>query len=500
MALVKFVLPIFLQAPEYELQRDEYLYYQQGQHLAPGYLENPPLLSWLGWISSWFGGSEAWIKIWPCLFGAGTVVLTGMITAQLGGGRFAQFLATLGIIVGAYLRIHFLYQPNVLDIFFWTLAIYFLVRYIHDQQPSSIYGMAVSISLGWWGKYSILFIAAAIVIGLLLTYHRRIFLHRQTWLASALAFLLIAPNLWWQYQHNWPLLHHMEELQETQLRYLNPADFIKDQFLMLIPVTFIWIAGLVWSLGNKKFRILGIIYLAVIILLIAGSGKSYYSLGVYPMLLAAGAAAIERWTQKRSGTRYALVLLVLALQVPFIPLLLPVWPPAKLAAFYEKYGIGKTGLLRWEDQQDHPLPQDFADMLGWKELSQKTESFYQSLPDTVRRNTIIFGRHYGHAGSLTYYGKDPAFRSRVLTDNGSFLLWIPENLEFSHIILIARNKPDAEDEVFNHFERVSLIDSVTHPYSRQRGDKIFFFENADTAAYRLAKEGLKEMKSRFSRP
>ena len=59
MALIKFVLPIFLQSPVYELQRDELLYYQQGQHPDLGYLENPPFLAWLGWISSWFGGSEA---------------------------------------------------------------------------------------------------------------------------------------------------------------------------------------------------------------------------------------------------------------------------------------------------------------------------------------------------------------------------------------------------------------------------------------------------------
>ena len=70
LAIIKFVLPLFLQHPLYELQRDEYLYYEQGQHFAIGYLENPPLIAYLGMISSWFGGSVAWIKFWPCLFGA----------------------------------------------------------------------------------------------------------------------------------------------------------------------------------------------------------------------------------------------------------------------------------------------------------------------------------------------------------------------------------------------------------------------------------------------
>ena len=74
LAITKFILPLFLQDPIFELQRDEYLYYQQGQHLALGYMENPPFISYLAMISSWFGGREAWVKIWPSLFGAATVV------------------------------------------------------------------------------------------------------------------------------------------------------------------------------------------------------------------------------------------------------------------------------------------------------------------------------------------------------------------------------------------------------------------------------------------
>jgi len=54
LALLKFLIPFVFIHPAFELQRDEYLYYQQGQHLDLGYLENPPLLSYLGWISSWF--------------------------------------------------------------------------------------------------------------------------------------------------------------------------------------------------------------------------------------------------------------------------------------------------------------------------------------------------------------------------------------------------------------------------------------------------------------
>jgi hypothetical protein len=59
--------------------------------------------------------------------------------------------------------------------------------------------------------------------------------------------------------------------------------------------------------------------------------------------------------------------------------------------------------------------------------------------------------------------------------------------------------PDKDDEVFQHFEKVTIIDSVTNKLSRQFGDKIIFFENIDSAGLMLAQSGLKEMKSEFNR-
>jgi len=499
LALLKFLLPILLQDPVYELQRDELLYYEQGQHPALGYLENPPLIAWLGTVSSWFGGSMAWIKLWPCLFGAATLVITCMITAELGGKLFAQFIAGLSLVTGAYMRIHFLFQPNILDIFFWTLAVYFIIRWIHDNHPAFLFGFTFSLSLGWWGKYSIVFMGAALCLALLLSRHRKIFTEKKFWIAAAFALLLIVPNLLWQYRHNWPLLHHMKELRETQLRYLNPADFLMEQFLMLFPVLLLWTGGLIWLFKKPSWRFIAVAYIFVLALLLWGSGKSYYALGAYPMLLAAGGTAWEHWLSRGVWKRYVLTGLILVFTLLFVPILLPVWKPEKLASFYRRSGIAKTGVLKWEDGKDHSLPQDFADMLGWKELAEKTEKFFRALPDSVKENTIIFGRHYGHAGSLKFYSLNLDMTGKVISDNGSFILWVPGDLTMRHLLFIGRRMPDKDDEVFQHFGKASVIDSVGNPYSRQYGDKLIFFENIDSSGLRMAIDGLKEMKRRFNR-
>ena len=234
-------------------------------------------------------------------------------------------------------------------------------------------------------------------------------------------------------------------------------------------------------------------------ILILTSGKNYYAAGAYPMLFAAGSVALQQWTAKRFGwIRWAAVGFILFFTWVILPMALPLWEPDKLAAFYKEKKMEKMGLLKWEDQQNHSLPQDFADYLGWKEMTTKAETFYQSLPEETKSNTIIFCRHYGQAGALKYYGKDADFKNKVISDNGSFLHWISNRIYFKHLIFIGGRIPRVDDEVFQHFEKVTVMDSVTYQHSRQRGDKIIFYENIDSAGLKLAADGLKQMKLRFN--
>src|SRR6476620_11539899 len=111
LALLKFILPFFLSDPVWELHRDEYLYYQQGQHLDFGFLENPPMIGVLARISAIFGGSAFSIKFWPASFGAITLIITASMARELGGKLFSQAIAATGIFFSAYMRIHYLFQP-----------------------------------------------------------------------------------------------------------------------------------------------------------------------------------------------------------------------------------------------------------------------------------------------------------------------------------------------------------------------------------------------------
>ena len=280
---------------------------------------------------------------------------------------------------------------------------YSLIRFVGTKENKWLYLFGISVGLGMMSKYSVAFITVSVLFGILLTKYRDIFLNRHFWIAALIGFLIFLPNIIWQYKNSFPVIHHMKELQETQLQYISPLSFLSDQLILILPCFFIWVAGLVYTLFSKekKYRFIGFSYLSVIVILIIGHGKNYYSLGAYPPLLAFGSYALEKYTAvKRCALRYALVIIPLVIGTLFLPVALPMFPPQQLAELYVKFHTEKTGLLKWEDLKDHPLPQDFSDMLGWKEMTQKVAKAYATLSDSEKQNNNAKGRT--HCESIEY--------------------------------------------------------------------------------------------------
>ena len=507
-ALLKLLLPFFLQNGVYEPHRDEFLYLAEGRHMAWGYMEVPPLLSVFAWLTNLFGDGFFWIKFWPSLFGALTFVVVGRMVLALGGRQFALLLAFLPFVFGAYLRTHYLFQPGFLEIFFWTLLVYALVRYVQSRSPVLAEGSewsqqagssqtpeqsadsrperwlwlaGVAAGLGMLGKYTMVFFAIALLGGLLLTPQRRLLWSRHALYALAIAFLLFLPNLLWQWRHGFPVVYHMNELQRTQLQYISPATFFSEQLLINVSVIYIWIAGLIvvgFSRQGKPYRFIGWSFVILLALLALGHAKGYYALGVYPVLFGFGAVGLERWTAKRLRfRRYTMVGATLVAGYGFIMVGLPVLPPRQLAEHYARNGIARSaGALRWEDLKDHPLPQDFADMLSWREMTRKVAAAYATLDAREKSQTLLFCDNYGQAGAVSYYGPQyglpPAYSA-----NASFLYWMPEDYDrFNVLLVVTDDKKEMEHPFIREFASAKVMDSITNPFAREYGSLILLLK------------------------
>jgi hypothetical protein len=500
LAFIKLISPFILQDGYYQPHRDEFLYLAEGHHMAWGYMEVPPVLSVFAWITNLFGAGMFWIKIWPALFGAFTFLLAGKVVLSFGGKAFALILAWLPFMIDGYMRLFFLFQPNFLEVFFWTLIGYSIIRYIQTYQNKWIYVFGIAVGFGMMSKYSVAFITLSILGGLVLTRHRKIFINKHFYYASLIALLIFLPNILWQYNHRFPVITHMQELQEQQLQFISPVSFIISQLLMNLPCIFIWIAGILFvcfSKEGKPFRFYAWAYLFVIILLVVLHGKDYYALGVYPLLFAFGGVYLEKATVlKWKWTRYAMLIFSIGLGLYTMPLTMPVAKPEALAEYFADRKLNK--LFKWEDQQLHPLPQDYADMFGWKEMAQKAAAVYNSLPPEEKSKTMVYCRGYFSAGALNYYRKEVGL-PEVLSDDASFLLWMPEKYNIKNLLLVGRRIPGNDDLVFQQFEKMTVKDSVNMPLFRETGMKFILFENGNDSLNTIIEKGVAGLKSKFIR-
>jgi hypothetical protein len=336
-------------------------------------------------------------------------------------------------------------------------------------------------------KYSVLFFFGSLMVGIALTPERKIFFRRHFYLALAFAFVLFLPNAIWQAVHGFPILHHMKELQKQQLDKVSRIGFLRDQLVLNFPGLVVWGTGVWWLIASrdgKPYRFVAWAVLFVLAFLTAAQGKSYYAMGAYPILFAFGGLALESLLDSRSYIgKIALVSFIIVFGLIVDAVSLPFLAPEPLAAFYARHPLYRQlGLLRWEDQADHPLPQDFADMLGWKELTEKTNRVYLSLDSAERRDLVLDGGNYGEGGALDYYGG--GFHLPPAMGHGaSYLVWTPADF-YNHevVILTVDDQGVLHSNFVRGFRSAVLEDSVVTPLAREQGSYIILLKGPSDKA------------------
>lgn len=467
LSLTKLVLHLSTNT-NYGLHRDEYLYLNQAEHLSWGYMEVPPMIALIAKIARFLLGDTPFAaRFFPALIGAVSIILIGIMVRDMGGKKWAQLLAGATFLLSpAFLGSNNLFQPVSFNQFCWLLAALFVVKIIRYRQARHWYFLGITAGLGFLTKYSIVFFFLALIVGFLLSPHRKVFLSRYPWISLGIALLIALPNLIWQYQYRFPVVRHMQELSATQLQNVSPADFLIPQFIFHFAASIVWIGGLVFLIRSDRlrdFRLLAWAFLALIVMLLLLSGKDYYTIGAYSMLFAAGGIAWEHWL----GWKITLLIpVILIFNLPAIPYAIPVLSIEKMKthAAMMKKRFGLEAPLRWEDGVVRELPQDYADMHGWEEIPEKVARFYHNLPPNEREYCMIIAGHYGQAGVLNFYRKKYDL-PETYSLNSSFIMWVPETIAFNCMIQIDDNRQSSSA----FFQSVELIDSIENQYARDPG-------------------------------
>src|SRR5271157_5886337 len=175
---VKLLLHIFTSVLRYGYFRDELYYLDMARHLDWGYVDAAPLIAVYAKVALLMGGSLAALRILPALAGAALVALTILIARELGGGRYAQLLAGFCVLLcPAVLVMDSLMTMNAFEPLCWMGCIWVVARILRTGDSRLWLWFGVLAGLGLENKYSTLSFGFAVTVALLLTEHRREFVH-----------------------------------------------------------------------------------------------------------------------------------------------------------------------------------------------------------------------------------------------------------------------------------------------------------------------------------
>src|ERR1700737_873798 len=177
--------------------RDEFDYLACGDHLAWGYVDQPPLIPFLARISRMvIGDSLRSIRFIPALASSLLVIQTAILAREFGGRRFALLLSAVTVLIAPqYLSNGSLLGTNCLEPNLWMGCAHFAILATKRNAPCYWLWFGVVAGIGLEEKYSIALFGFGIVVGLLLTEQRRVFLNKWIWLGGLAVFLTFCPNL-----------------------------------------------------------------------------------------------------------------------------------------------------------------------------------------------------------------------------------------------------------------------------------------------------------------
>jgi hypothetical protein len=453
----------------YGFFRDELYYIACSHHLAWGYIDQPPLIALVAWLARHtFGESLIAYRILPVLAGAGTVLLTGLLARELGGGLLAQFLAATTILLAPLsLAFDSFLSMNAFEPLFWLLCAWIAVRIVKGGSPRLWILFGAVAGVGLENKHTMLVFCFALVAGLalsgeLLGEQSNFLSSRWTWLGALIAFAFLLPNLIWEATNGWPQIEVVRTAQQFKNVELSPLRFIGEQVLFMQPLSIpIWFGGIVWCFFEEKgrrFRFLGWAYLIVMAVFIVLHGKSYYVIPIYPVLAAAGGVAFEQFTTApmRGWVRFGYPVVLVLGGLSTVPFGVPLLPVETFIRYTNAVPYARS--VKTENDATAALPQNYADMIGWEHMAETIAGVYHNLPKAEQSQCAILGGNYGEAGAIDFYGPKLGVPPAISGHNNYFL-WGPRNYSGECLILFG----ERAEQYKNYFNEVQLVATISDP-------------------------------------
>ncbi|HEY3626171.1 MAG TPA: glycosyltransferase family 39 protein [Terracidiphilus sp.] len=410
----------------YGFHRDEFQFLSDARHLDWGFVSYPPFTPFIEHIGlSIFGLSLVGLRLFSVIAQAAVVYLSGLMARELGGGRLAQIAAALSVALSPLPLFEGTeFQYSSFDFLWWVLIAYFTIRLLRSENPRWWLAIGAAVGLGLLTKYAIVFYIAGLLAGVALSNARRYVLSRWFWAGIAVALLIFLPNFVWLVRHDFISYHFLQHIHERDVGQGRAAGFLQGQFLLNANLFAapMWIAGLVFFLRDRRYRMLAWMYLVPLAMFYFGKGRFYYVSAAYPMLLAMGAVAGERWIGRmRPPLRRAVEILFFAGVATVGAYICALIVPLASSGPLRDFALQRNGDLREE--------------IGWEELVRTVASIRDSLPADQQSSVRVIVDNYGEQGAIEMLGPAYHLAPPISMTNSAWLRGYPSPPPATLIVL-----------------------------------------------------------------
>nr|WP_293299093.1 glycosyltransferase family 39 protein [Allomuricauda sp.] len=441
-------------------------------------MEFPPLIGLLAFIQNLFDSQSVFVHhIFSHLASILIMIYAAKTTITLGGKWRAVFVVLLCILIApGFGRSQQLFQPVVFSQLFWVLGFYNLTKFVKFLKIKHLWYLTLTATLGFLVKYDAVFFILPLASLLFFKRTRTFIIRNRSWRFILLFLVLIAPNLIWQYNNDFPVLKMMDRLYETQLDYVSFWDVCKNLFLAVNPINILVIVcGLVLMVQKENRRFLPLVVAIFIstILLALSNGKFYYYFPIILTIFPFGAVGIEKLLfAKRKWIFYPLMSLQLIMGILLVPFALPV---DNLESYLDKIYPYEDNDLVEGAEYSIPFEERYSHHI-WPDVMKKLENVIGNLPDSKQKELLIWGKHYRQAGAVNLF-KENYNLPNAFSLHGSFYSWLPEGKMPDTVIALSYADADFFE---NYFEDVALAETIHNPYADEEEklwQKIFICNN-----------------------
>lgn len=425
----------------FQLHYDEAYYWVWGQQLSLSYFDHAPMVAYLIRLFGIFGHSEFWVRFPAVICMLVTLITIYKLSVRMFNNKVAEIALVIAFAMPVIQGSAFIITPDSPLIMFWGLTLYSFYLWAFESKKYSIYWAGIWAGCAMLSKYTSLLIFPGLFLFLLTSNkYRLLLLKKDIYLAFVLAFVVAAPVIIWNYQHDWVSIlyqfHHGVDVTRS-IKWDEVGNYLGGEVGFAGP--FIFIALLYYIIryyrhGNERLNFLFYTVAFGFLFFLLCSFTKHIE-GNWPGPIYTGATIMlayyinlygSKWIYKASFILICLVLLITKNPEWFVP-----------------------------QSMQNKVP-------GINILYGNKELLNRDIRPLLKDDTLLLGCDYGNASRAWFYLDRHAYVLPKLPFSNAYRFWPePSKPLKSAIYFCDSSNQEALKALSTYFKQITLIKSDT---------------------------------------